>query len=284
MLKPLITTRNYEARPEVIRARRMYGVFYGVGVALAFAAWNWGMDAVMLSQANALEPWFKFLVGLAICLPVGALAGWLTMRLESGLYSALIWLVASMLFAWLTVALPFQIAPRWLAASNDLPSNFTPTVFEALFVRVSVAYVWTAIFVTIAGLLELPMGETAAFSTSLGGRLGPTMLCVALMGIAGFIVDNLNNAPFREPLMLTDKTIQFVIDHQGQQVDPKLARTMHMSALRTITDVVDRPRQLLVGEFDQSLGNIHILVRFGDQWVDCLTVYNQMSGCQMLSP
>ena len=45
-----------------------------------------------------------------------------------------------------------------------------------------------------------------------------------------------------------------------------------------------RPRQLLVGEYDQSLGVIHVFVRFDDQWVDCLTVYAQMSNCQKIDP
>lgn len=284
MLKPLITNRTFEARPEVIRARRIYGFFYGLSVALAFSLWNWGPDAWMLREANALEPWFKLLVGTLICLPVGALAGWLTMRIERGPAAVLIWLLAAIVFAWISVALPFQIAPQWLASTNSLPDSYSPVVFEALFVRVGLSYAWVGAFVMIAGLLELPMGEAAAFSTSFFGRLGPTLICFALMGITGFMVDNLNNAPFREPLLLTDKTIQFVVDHQGQSVDPKLARLMHMSALRTISDVVARPRQLLVGEYDQSLGVIHVLVRFDDQWVDCLTVFAQMSNCQKIDP
>ncbi len=282
MIQPLLTNKDFDARPDVVRTRRAYGFFYGFFVALAFAFWIWGPDAFLLNRAHALEPWFKLLVGTVVCLPVGALAGWLTMRVERGWFSALIWLAAAVIFAWISVALPFQIAPKWLASSHDLPPGFTPVIFEAFFVRVSVAYAWVAVFVIVAGVLELPMGEAAAFSTSFFGKAGPILLCFALMGITGFMVDNLNNAPFREPLVLTDETIQFVADHLGQEVEPKLARTMHMSALRTITDLVTEPRQLLVGEFDQDLGNIHVLVRFGEEWVDCLTVYNQMSNCQRM--
>jgi len=282
MLQPLLTPKDLEARPDVLRTRRTYGFLYGFFLALAFSAWMWGPDAFLLDRAHALEPWFKLLAGTVICLPVGALAGWLTMRVERGWFSALIWLAAAVVFAWASVALPFQIAPKWLAASHDLPPGFTPVLFEALFVRVGVAYAWVAVFVTVAGVLELPLGEGAAFSTSFFGKAGPFLLCFALMGITAFLVDNLNNAPFREPITLTDQTIQFTADNLGREVDPKLRRTMHMSALQTITDLVTQPRQLLVGSYDQDLWNIHVLVRFGDQWVDCLTVVNQMSNCQRL--
>lgn len=282
MLKPLLVNKDHEARPDVVRTRRTYGFFYGFFLALAFALWIWLPDALVLERAHALEPWFKLLVGTLVCLPVGALAGWLTMRVERGWFAAVVWLGAAIVFAWISVALPFQIAPQWLAASHDLPSGFTPVIFDALFVRVWVAYAWVAVFVIVAGVLEMPMSEAAAFSTSFFGRIGPFLLCAALMGITAFMVDNLNNSPFRGPITLTDETIQFVVDNLGREVDPKLRRTMHMSALQTITDLVTEPRQLLIGEYDQDLWNIHVLVRFGDVWVDCLTVYNQMSNCQRM--
>ena len=284
MIQPLITNKTFEARPEVLRGRRLYGMFFGISLALAFAAWNWGMDAVILYRAHALGPWVKLVMGTLACLPVGALAGWLAMRVERGWFSGLVWLLAAVFFAWLSVALPFRFAPEFLVASNSVPSSFTPTIFEAMFVRVGLAFAWVAIFVLIAGLLELPMGESAAFSTSILGRLWPSIMCFALMGICGFIVDNLNNAPFRDPLVLTDQTIQFALDHRGQEVDSKTARVMHLSALRMVGDVLDQPRQLVVGEYDQSLGNIHVLVLFGDQWVDCLTVYSQLSYCEKINP
>lgn len=284
MLKPLITHKSNEARPDVLRARRIYGLAYGFSLALGFALWTWGVDGLILSRANVVAPWFKFIAGALICLPVGTLAGWLTMRFERGLFAALFWLGAAVVFAWASVALPFQLGPQWLAANNELPIPPPPTLFETLYIRVSVAYAWVAIFVLIAGLLELPLGEAAAFSGSLFGRIGPSFLAIALMGIASFMVDNLNNVPFREPLTLTDQTIQFVSDNLGRDVDPKLARAMHVSALRTITDLVEKPRKLLIGEYDQELGLIHVLVRFEDEWVDCLTVYGQVSNCGRLEP
>ncbi|MGE5250566.1 MAG: hypothetical protein ACM3QS_10180 [Bacteroidota bacterium] len=283
-MQPLISSNNPDTRREIMRARRFFGLFYGFVIGLAFAAWCWGIDSWILSRSHAFDPWLKFAIGALLCVPVGMLAGWLVMRFEHGVLSVLIWLVGALFFAWVSAALPFQIAPWFLDSRHALPGGVTYPTGQDLLVRMELAFVWVAIFVLIAGLLELPLGESAAFSTSIFGRFGPSLLCIALMGISGFMVDGLNNQPLRDALVLTDKTIQFMIDHEGQQVDPALARANHLAGLRTIADIVDRPRQLAVGQFDRELGQIHVLVNFADQWADCLTVYGQFSACGKVSP
>jgi hypothetical protein len=285
MMKPLISSSPSSfSRPEVVHARHRYGLFYGVMVGLAFAAWAWGMDAFLLNQAHAFLPWLKFIAGLLVCVPVSGLAGWLAMRVERGWFSALVWLVAGSILAWLSVALPLQLAPQIQRLFQTVPGEMPGAIYEDLLIRVGLAYAWVAIFVLIAGLIELPMGESATFSTSLFGKLGPSLVCIALMGIGGFLVDGLNNQPFRDPLLLTNTTIQFAVDHQGQQIDSKLSRDMHLASLRTVSDLINEPRQLFVGEYDRGLGEIHVLVKFGGEWVDCLTVYGQMSNCSKVAP
>jgi hypothetical protein len=283
-MQPLLTHTNLSSRPEVVRGRNFYGFFYGAAVALAFAAWTWLPDGIQLANANAMQPWIKLIIGLIVCVPAGGIAGWLAMRFDRGWASLLVWLVAALVFAWMSVSLPFLYGPQWTISSNAVPTQLPATIYEDLLTRLQVAFVWVAIFVSIAGLLELPMGESAVFSTSVLGKLWPSLVCAALMGVAGFMVDGLTNQPLRDPILLANKTIQFVVDHYGQDIDPATSREMHLAGLRTIDDVITLPRQLVIGEYDRMLGEIHVLVRFGGQWVDCLTVYNQMSNCQKISP
>jgi hypothetical protein len=284
MMQPLITHQNLSARPEIIRDRQIYGFFYGIAVALAFAFWTWGLDAYQLSKANALEPWIKLIIGLIVCLPAGGIAGWLSMRFEKVLVAVLIWLVAAGIFAWMSVSLPFLYGPQWTIAAHGVPVQIPEGIYDSLFTRLGVAYAWVAIIVLIAGVLELPMGESAVFSTSLFGKLAPSLVCAALMGISGFMVDGLSNQPLRDPILLTNDTLRFAVDHQGQHIDPAISRAMHLAGLRTINDVITQPRLLTIGEYDRELGEIHVLVKFGDQWVDCLTLYNQLSNCQKITP
>jgi hypothetical protein len=51
-----------------------------------------------------------------------------------------------------------------------------------------------------------------------------------------------------------------------------------------VEDVIDQPRRLIVGSYDEWLGQINVLVQFGDTWVDCAVVYNQPSLCKYLAP
>lgn len=141
-MQPLITHSELQARPEIIRSRWVYGIFYGAAVALAFAAWTWGLDAYMLSQANVMHPWAKFIIGLLVSLPVGAIAGWVTMRFERGWVAALAWLPAALVFAWMAVALPFLYGPQWVLTMNQAPIAIPESIYADLFMRLGIAFIW----------------------------------------------------------------------------------------------------------------------------------------------
>jgi hypothetical protein len=147
-----------------------------------------------------------------------------------------------------------------------------------------VAFVWVALFVCLAGILQIPLAEPAVFSTSFFGKIAPLIVCSIIMIISGTILDTVINEPLRSPILEMNETIQFSLDHRGEEIDRALAQAMHMTSLRGIQDVIDRPRRLIVGSFDQWFGQVNIFVQFGDTWVDCVTVYNQPSFCKYVIP
>ncbi|NJC97804.1 MAG: hypothetical protein C3F07_16810 [Anaerolineales bacterium] len=268
-------------RPDVIRMKWRMGMAYGIAIGLSFAAATWGLDGYQLSQAHGSHPWLKFIIGALICMTVGGAAGWLVARLEKTILALPIYLGVSLLFSWLTLALPFQIFPKVVALIDPETGSMLNYIFyENFSSRFAIAAAWVALFITLAGILQIPLTEPAAFSTSIFGRLMPLVVCAVIMFINGTIVDTLNNEPLRSAVQQLNQTIQFTVDHQGQEVDKALARTMRMSSLRSVLDVVDQPRQIIVGGYDPWLGQINVLVHFGEAWVDCVVVYNQPSFCQ----
>lgn len=272
-------------RPDVLRLKRRIGMTYGMTVGLAFAASAWGVDGFLLSQANALYPWLKLIMGAIICAMVGGPAGWLVARFEKGILALLLYLGASFVFAWLIVYLPFQIFPRivsWLDPETGGLLNYI--FYDNFNSRFTVAFVWVALFVSLAGILQIPLAEPATFSTSFFGKITPLIVCSVIMLLNGTILDTVTNEPLRSPILEMNDTINFSLDHRGEEVDRALAQAMHMTSLRGIQDVIDQPRRLIVGSFDQWLGQVNILVRFGDTWVDCVTVYNQPSFCKYVIP
>jgi hypothetical protein len=272
-------------RPEVVRLKRRVGMAYGVTVGLSLAASAWGMDGYLLSQANALYPWLKLIAGAVLCAGVGGLAGWLVARFVKGLLALLFYLGASLVFAWLIVHLPLQIFPRMVSWLDPETGGLLNYIFHENFnARFTVAFVWVALFVCLAGILQIPLAEPAVFSTSFFGKIAPLIVCSIIMIISGTILDTVINEPLRSPILEMNETIQFSLDHRGEEVDRALAQAMHMTSLRGIQDVIDRPRRLIVGSFDQWFGQVNIFVQFGDTWVDCVTVYNQPSFCKYVIP
>lgn len=268
-------------RPDVIRLKHRIGIIYGAVTGLSFALASWGLDAFLISQANGLYPWLKFIIGALICMLAGGLAGWLVARLEKAFWGIPVYLVLSLVFSWLIVALPFQIFPAvvsWLDPETGRLLNYT--FYEGFGTRFAIAVGWISLFLALVGVLQIPLAEPAAFATSFFGRIAPLLVASVVMIISGSIVDTLNNEPLRTALLHMENTIEFGVEHQGQEVDRALARTMRQASLRTVQEVLDQPRKLIVGSYDQYLDQIHVLVRFGDTWTDCIVVYNQPSFCK----
>ena len=225
------------------------------------------------------------LIGAVICMLAGGTAGWLVARLEKGILALFIYLGLGLVFSWLIVALPFQIFPsvmQWLDPETANLLNYT--LYDGFQSRFVIAVAWISLFAALTGVLQLPLTEPAAFATSFFGKIAPLLVCAVVMFINGVIVDTLNNEPLRTAVLHLNNTIEFTVDHQGEEVDRALARTMRMSSLRAVRDVINQPRKLIVGSYDQYLDQIHVLVRFGSTWADCVVVYNQPSFCEYVAP
>jgi len=281
-MKPLNTFDNLSARVEIIRQKKKFGMLYGMMAGAAFACASWGWDGYMLSTSHAYFPWIMLLVGLIFCAILGGIAGWLTARAESSLLGVVFWVIASAGFAWLMVALPLQINPA-------IASKFDPQLGALLnygedgeFVfRFGTSLVWILPFMLIVGVIQLPITEPAVFSTSIFGKIGPLLFCSVVMIISGSFTDNLINAHFRDAIVSLDATIQFVLDNKdNENIDKTLSREMHASALRSVKDQVRESRRLFVGSYDEYFGNLQILVKFDDQWMDCQVMYNQPVFCK----
>ena len=271
------------ARPDVMRAKHVYGIWFGVALGLTFSIFAWGLDAYALSQMNGLYPWLKFLGGVIPCTLIGALTGWLAARLEKPLFALLLWGAAATVFAWLTVSLPLQITPRILGlADPGIKDLLNYTYYEAFTSRLAVAYGWLAIFISLAGLLQIPLSDSAVFSTSLFGKVAPMLVTLILMAICGTVVDTLNNELLRSPIDTVDTTIQFILDNRGKEIDVLEARRRHLGALRTVDDLITPERKFIVSGYDQFLEQVQVLARFEEAWVECELIANQLIFCEQM--
>ena len=268
-------------RSDVIRFKHAYGLWFGIALGLAFSIFAWGIDAYKLQQINSFHPWLKFLVGVLPCMLIGGLAGWLSARADKPILAAFLWAVAALVFAWLVVNLPLQIAPR---ISNliepDLQSVVHYTYYEEFSARFGVAYFWLAICTTLAGLLQVPMSDSAVSSTSLFGKISPMLLGLALMAIGGITMDNLNNELLRAPVDTVNSAVQVLIENQGKKIDPLTYRRLHLASFRTVSDVISPERRFIISGYSALLEEVQVLGRFEDAWVECELLYNQLLSCK----
>jgi hypothetical protein len=270
-------------RKDILRAKQIYGIWYGASLGFFFALFTWGLDAFYLSQINSLHPWVKFAVGALLCTAAGGLTGWLAAKRDKPILALLVWIVYGFFVAWLVVTLPIVIFPRLLGLLEPVAQQYLHYVYYPEFsTRIGVAFGWIIIFVAIAGLLQLPLSEGAVFSTSILGKMAPILIGLVLVAIAGTIVDGLNNELLRTPIEELNVTIQFAVDHQGQQIDPAESRRMRQASLRTVKDLVTPNRKLLVSGYDAFLGEVNVLVKFEKAWVECQVLYSQPVNCKQV--
>lgn len=271
-------------RPDVLRDKHRYGIWFGLFLGLGFAIFTWGIDSYILSVHHGLLPWLKFVIGAAACMAVGAAAGWLAALSNKPLFALLIWLVAASAFAWLIVNLPLMILPKALSLLEPQTGGLLDyPYFDNFWHRVGVAYTWLGIFVAVAGILQIPMSDSAVFSTSVFGKMGPIFVSLTLMAIAGSIVDNgLINKNLRDSTLALDHTLQFIVENRGREADPAEARQKHAGAFRGIEDSVTPDYRLIVSGYDSEFVEIHVLVKFERKWADCQVVFNQPIQCKVI--
>ena len=269
-------------RPDVLRAKYAYGIWYGAAVGLTFSIFAWGIDAFLLDRMNGLFPWLKFLGGVIPGILVGGFAGWLSARLDQPIFSLLLWGVAAGVFAWLTVGLPLQITPWLLDFVEPGVTDLLHYTDEAATFRFGIAYVWLAIFIFLVGLLQLPLSDSAVFSTSLFGKISPMLITLGLMAICGILMDSISNELLRSSINAVDTPVQFMLDNRGKKIDVADSRRMHLGALRAVDNLLTPERKFIVSGYDHVLEQVQVLARFESAWVECELVSNQLVWCEQV--
>jgi hypothetical protein len=67
--------------------------------------------------------------------------------------------------------------------------------------------------------------------------------------------------------------------YRGQEVAPQVARETGFNAVKGVRDLIDRPRQLIITSYDETLTAIHVVIDFDGQWADCYALRGRPSNC-----
>lgn len=266
------------------RKKRTLGFFYGLFGGAAFSATAWGYDGWLLSHAHSAFPWINFTAGLIICVIAAGLAGWLTARLESSKIGILLWFGVAFLFAWLTVWIPLRLTPYFMRLFDPgLIGWLDFPYYSNMRILMGIALIAVGVAAVIIGVLETTLIEQSLFSSAQIAVLVPVLVCMLLFSVSGLATDYLVNQPFRESLQVIDNIIQFTLDNEGKEIDRALARVLHLGAIGAVRDLIHSPRRLMIGDFNETVDQVDILVDFDGQWVNCVTVSAQAAFCKKVS-
>ncbi|MCZ2127602.1 MAG: hypothetical protein LC099_07495 [Anaerolineales bacterium] len=266
----------------ILSEKRKFGWLYGLSAGVALALALWGKDAFLLWQARAVLAWVRFLIGGLVSVAAFGGAGWLTMRYENVFLTISAWLTAAFASACLAVWMPFD-GWRFLLSifAPALAGRFTPPTENSMLL-VGVAALFFGIGAALAGILEYPLLEQAAFSSASGRMTAPLLVAAIVFLVVGSLADGAFHAKTRDSILSLDRAIQFAADHDLSTVDKATARAMRVSALTAAGDLVKSPRRLMIASLDLPTEQVQIWANFGDDWLLCDAVAAQVVNCRLV--
>ncbi|KAF0110895.1 MAG: Uncharacterized protein FD147_1359 [Chloroflexi bacterium] len=268
-------------KPVLKKKMQWAGVFYGLAGGLAFAIFTWGVDGFLLASAHGAYPWAKFIPGLFICALSGSLAGWLTIRFQNNILGIVLWLSLALLYSRLIVWLPIRVVPFIIKFFNGALGEYLKyPYYKSLDQTQWFGFVILAIAAIICGLLENILIEQSFFSSGTYAIAIPLVVCFLCFSLIGNAADSLLNQNIRKPLQEVDNLLQFALDNIDKEVPGDIARSMHLGAVNPIKELLPRERRLILSNFDESMGQVDILVDFRGIWAKCTTIYNQVTFCK----
>jgi hypothetical protein len=273
------------AESSLRRKTRAYSLWLGIAAGLVFSLSLWAYEAILFIGAHVAYPWIPLVVGTVLCVLVGASTALLTHLVNKAILGVVFWVLAAGLIAEIAITLPLKITPVLMKLFEPGLQSRLPVypITDTFQTWAGIGTVWLAIFFAILGLLQLTLVEQAVPAGTSAGRLVPYFVFVPIMALASVMSSNLINSQLRAPLLATNELIQFAVENQNITVDPVLARRMHLSSVKTISDLINRPRRLFLGHYDPFYRQVEVLIDFDGEWVDCTTVTGQPVFCQPIA-
>ena len=272
---------NNEA--EVKRSLFIYSLVVGGLAGLAFALGTWGAEAISLLLSNGMLPLLKLLIGVTCCVLVGLLAGWLTKIFTTVLSNVLIWVFTAVVFNRLALYISFPGMQLMLGWFNPEAQKLVDLAIDyGVRTRAMVMLVIMVVFGMIIGLLVTSFIEEASIATYAFRRWSSLALWMIFFIGIGVLGDSLNNKPLRDAVAVVNDSIQFQLDHEGEDLPVEVQVRMGLTGVKPVLEQVHKPRRITPAGYDQMLVFLHVLVQFDDQFADCSVINNQMGTCKLV--
>lgn len=240
----------------------------------------WGIDALILAMNKVSLPFIKLIPALIIAGGAGAILGWVRSKTNSNLIKVITWLVFMVLLIAMIIYIPVSLTPKLLSFFRPELSSFLdypmPVPLDGVLLM--------AIFAIVIGLgfcaiFEEPLTESYISSSFNFNKIKFFLVCFLIMGTAAVWTDQLIEKNLREPQVVLSNLFDFARENYGKEVDKKVARQYHLSALNELEQSVQATPTMILISYDETMGMIDVLVELDGKEAFCSLFYNQPSRC-----
>lgn len=263
--------------------RMRLAVTYGFLCGFFFALTVWGRDALILSMNKVSLPYIKLIPGLIIASGAGAIFGWIRFKTESNLIKTITWLLFVILLIGMIIWVPVFITPKLLTILRPelkslldypLPASLDAIILMAIFAVV--------LGVGFCAIFEEPLTEGYISSSFSFNKFKFVLIILLIMGTAASLTDQLIEKNLRDPQVVLSSLFDFAQANYGKEVDKKVARQFHLSALKELDQSVQANPSMILISYDETMGMVDVLVDLDGKEAFCSLFYNQPSRCYWL--
>jgi hypothetical protein len=230
--------------------------------------------------------WIRLAAGTIAVVGVGGLAGLVVAWMDRGVVGLIAWALAGVAFGWIGAHILFEGAS--LAAGILDPRFRGLDVYP--FVRAagrsaSVSMALVGGLAGVAGILQLSALDQATMGYSRLGRWLALCMCAPFFLLAGFVSDDVNNRPVRDPQLNMVRLVEFVVSGGDADLGSQQRREMHLRAIDPIRPMLGELRRVMFGDYDaRFLMTTTVEMEFDDGWARCTMVNGQASYCRPTDP
>jgi hypothetical protein len=277
-----MSDRKNEMRQIPANSTPNAGALIGVLSGLGYALGAWGVESVLLSTANGMYPFLKLLIGALLCALIGTLARVLCRRAGSLFLQLAVWAGAGVLFNRISIYLNFPGMQKLLGL---LDAQLAPYINYPLDYGVSTRGMLMLVITLVAcGLFGLffTFAVEAYVIHESARRWLPLLLWMGAFFAAGYLGASLNTNPMRDAVVQTDKSIQFAIEHAGEDLPTETKSALGLFGLKVLEPYLGTPYRLISGSYDTQLVNIKVLAEIGERYALCPVINNRLGTCTLV--
>jgi hypothetical protein len=253
-------------------------VIYGALCGIGFTLMAWGKDAILLARNYVTFPFVKLIpAGLAVIM-VSAFFGWLRSKTSSGLIKAVTWLLLIVFLVWLVLIVPTRFAESLISLAHSELEGLLHYGYDQLFgIAAVLAGFFTMIAAGFCAVFEANLIDGFQWPGKPFDKVKFIVFCLLVMGMAGFWSDQVINKELREPLIVLAETFDFARENWGKEIETRLRREWHLSALKELEEgVLSTPSFLLKSN---DMGLMEVLVDLDGRQAICTLIYSQPFRC-----